>query len=126
MVRYSNVISTAVPTVDSLSNNNLASVRNDAAACAALSRKCPRQHQHGQCRGTDAVASGRYTNELVRVIGSVITGGVNRCVLGMIAPADAPMDGDPAPGRGAPCALPALSTTVEERQDLARLADPEK
>eukprot|EP00972_Heterocapsa_arctica_P103526 15257503-Heterocapsa_arctica.AAC.1 len=48
-----------------------------------LSRRCSRSRVHGQWRGVDAVASGHYTKEMVRIVGNAITGGVNRGVLGM-------------------------------------------
>eukprot|EP00972_Heterocapsa_arctica_P109290 16093702-Heterocapsa_arctica.AAC.1 len=39
-----------------------------------LSRRCSQSRMLGQCRGVDVVASGFYTEEMVRIVGNAITG----------------------------------------------------
>eukprot|EP00972_Heterocapsa_arctica_P006428 942984-Heterocapsa_arctica.AAC.1 len=42
-----------------------------------LSRRCRHNHQHGECRSSDAVRSGLYTPSLVNQVGKAIAGGDN-------------------------------------------------
>ena len=49
---------------------------------AVLHKRCDRQHEHQVTRGTDAVASGRYTAEFVRCVGDAMLRGHARAPSG--------------------------------------------
>ena len=87
-----------------------------------LSRRCRRDHRHGECRAASAVRSGLYTDELVNEIGKAVAGGDNMAVL---MPVLTPLEGaDEVGAVPEPCTqLPAQRPDEEEvrRHQLTHL-----
>ena len=56
-------------------------VTNHSPWVKALGRGCQGEHQHGQCRGPVAEASGVYTSRLAAIVGKAIAGDENKAAL---------------------------------------------
>ena len=53
-------------------------VTNHSPLVKALGRRCQGEHQHGQCRGPVAEASGVYKSRFAAIVGKATTGGENK------------------------------------------------